>query len=285
MTVVPTELFPIPELDRPVFVIAFRGMFDMGEAATAAVDWLSMTHGGHPAAAIDPEPLFDFQEVRPTVRIGVNGAREILWPANNVVWARTPEGSRDLILLSGVEPNLRWRSFGDSLARIIDHTSAALVVTLGSTLAMTPHTRAFPVRASAGNRELAGRLGIARPSYEGPTGVVGALHHQLGAGPAPLVSLRVSIPHYVPGPPSPKATAALLAGLEQLLRVPTDHAGLAHEIRDWESRVHLALADDEEVRAYVEQLESTADAQPEVQFGGADVATEIEAFLRELGPD
>jgi len=107
MAATPYELLPIPDLDRPVFIMAFKGLFDMGEAATAAVDWLSITHAGHAAASIDPEDLFDFQEVRPQVRIGAGGIREILWPANNVVWARTPEGHRDLILLSGVEPNNR----------------------------------------------------------------------------------------------------------------------------------------------------------------------------------
>jgi len=282
---IPTEFFPVPELDRPVFVLAFKGLFDMGEAATAAVDWLSMTHGGHPAAAIDPEPLFDFQEVRPQVRIGVNGMREILWPANNVVWAQTPEDHRDLVLLSGVEPSLRWRSFGQCLTRIVEHTGTDLIITLGSTLAMTPHTRAFPVKASTSDENLAQALGIARPTYEGPTGVIGSLHHELGHEPTPLVSLRVSIPHYVPGPPSPKATAALLASLEQLLGVPTNHAGLADEIRDWESRVHNALSDDDEVRAYVEELESTADSQPDVVFGSQDLASEIESFLRNRGDD
>jgi len=183
--------------------------------------------------------------------------------------------------LSGVEPNFRWRSFGECLEDVIGHTGAELVITLGSTLAMTPHTRQFPVKASSGDHDLASRLGISRPSYEGPTGLVGSLHDQLGAGPTPLLSLRVSVPHYVPGPPSPKATAALLATVEQLLRIPTDHAGLADDIRDWESRVHSALSDDDEVRAYVEQLESTADSQPDVMYSSGDLADEIEAFLRD----
>ncbi len=281
MPTIERELFPIPELESPVFLLAFKGLFDMGEAATAAVDWLSMTHEGRPAAAIDPEMLFDFQETRPQVSIGVGGKREIHWPTNNVLWARTPEGHRDLVLLSGVEPNFRWRSFGECLGEVIAHTGSELVITLGSTLAMTPHTRHFPVKASSGDEELASRLGISRPSYEGPTGLVGSLHEQLGSGSTPLLSLRVSVPHYVPGPPSPKATAALLATLEQLLRIPTDHAGLADDIREWESRVHRALSDDDEVRAYVEELEATADSQPDVLYRSGDLADEIEAFLRD----
>jgi len=172
---IPYELHPIPELDRPIFVMAFKGLFDMGEAATGAVDWLSMTHGGNAAAAIDPETLFDFQEVRPQVRLGVNGAREILWPSNNVVWAKTPDGSRDLVLL---------------------------------------------------------------------------------------------------------ATAALLAKLEQVCGVPTDHAGLADDIRDWEARVHRALNDDGDVKAYVDDLENKADNESEMIYDAGDMADEIESFLR-----
>ncbi len=277
----PFELHPIPELDRPIFVMAFKGLFDMGEAATSAVDWLSMTHSGHPAASIDPEELFDFQEVRPEVRIGVGGVREILWPANNVVWARTPDGCRDLLLLSGVEPNLRWRSFGETLRDLILATHAELVVTLGSTLAMVPHTRGFPVNASTGDRAMAERLDIGQPSYEGPTGLIGSLHQQLAELTAPMLSLRVSVPHYVPGAPSPKATSALLANLELLTGIPTDHASLADEIRDWESRVHRALVDDDDVREYVEELERQCEQEPEIIRDTADITAEIEAFLRD----
>ena len=280
----PYVLHDLPELDRPVFVVALKGLFDMGEAATGAVDWLSMTHAGHPAASIDPETLFDFQETRPEVRFGADGAREIIWPSNNAVWARTPEGCRDLVLLSGVEPNLRWRSFGETLAEIIDRTGCELVVTLGSTLAMAPHTRAFPVKSSTVDAELATRLGVAQPTYEGPTGLIGSLHQQLAGGP-PMLSLRVSVPHYVPGAPSPKATAALLFHLERLTGVTTDHAAMADEIRDWERRVHQALADDEEVRAYVEQLEADSDAQPVVDLSTDGLDEEIEAFLRERNED
>ena len=279
------ELHPIPELDRPVFIMAFKGLFDMGEAATSAVDWLSMTHAGQPAASIDPEELFDFQEVRPEVRIGVGGVREILWPANNAVWARTPEGQRDLVLLSGVEPNLRWRSFGETLRELVLATGSELVVTLGSTLAMVPHTRGFPVSASTGDREMARRFEISPPSYQGPTGLIGSLHQQLSDLTAPMLSLRVSVPHYVPGAPSPKATSALLARLEQLTGIPTAHAGLANEIREWESRVHRALSDDADVREYVEALEQQSETDSEVSYGSDDITAEIEEFLRGRNDD
>lgn len=261
--------------------MAFKGLFDMGEAATAAVDWLSMIHKGQPGAIIDPETLFDFQEVRPHIRLGVNGTREVVWPANNIVWAKTPDGVRDLVLLSGIEPNLRWRSFSETLRELIEVTGSELVVTLGSLLGMVPHTRAFPVAASTSNAELAERLNVGKPTYEGPTGLVGSLHQEFAQNSIPCVSLRVTIPHYVPGNPSPKATAALLARFESLCTVKTDHASLADDIRDWESRVHQALDDDDDVKAYVADLEEQADSQPTLAFDDpGDMAKEIEAFLR-----
>ena len=270
------ESHDIPELERPIFIMALQGLFDMGEAATAAVDWLSMTHNGKPAASIDPEMLFDFQEVRPQVKLGANGNREIHWPTNNVLWAKTPAGLSDLVLLSGVEPNLRWRSYCATLREIIELTGAVQVVTLGAALAMVPHTRSFPVTASTSDAELAARLKISMPSYEGPTGLIGSLHHELAGSPLPTLSLRVNVPHYVPGSPSPKATSALLAHLEQLCDVPTDHVGMADEIRDWESQVHQALADDEDVRAYVKDLEMKSDNEPEILLDTREMAEEVE---------
>ena len=275
------KLHEIGDLESPVFVLAFKGLFDIGGAATGAVDWLSMTHQGQPAASIDPELLFDFQETRPEIRIGNSGNREILWPSNNAVWAKTDDGVPDLVLLSGVEPNLRWRSFGAVIAELCERTETALVVTLGASLGVVPHSRRLPVKASTGSPELAERLGVARPSYEGPTGLIGSLHQFLDEAEIPAVSLTVSVPHYVPSSPSPKATAALLANFERFVKIPTGHAGMADDIRDWESRVHRAIEEDDEVRSYVADLEQQSDEEPEIVLDTSEVANEIEQFLRE----
>lgn len=279
------ETHLIPELERPVFVMALRGLFDMGQAATAAVDWLSMTHNGKPAISIDPELLFDFQETRPEVRLGVGGNREIHWPSNNLLWAKTRDGTPDLLLLSGVEPNLRWRSFCDTLIEIMHMTNVDQVVTLGSALAMVPHTRSFPVTASTSDGALAKELQIGQPTYEGPTGLIGSLHQQLASSDIPALSLRVNVPHYVPGSPSPKATSALLANIEKLCGLHTDHVSMADEIRDWEARVHQALSDDDDVRAYVADLERKSDNEPAIMLDSGDMAAEIETFLRDQDDD
>lgn len=279
------DVHDIGELESPVFVMAFKGLFDMGGSATAAVDWLSMTYSGQPAASIDPELLFDFQETRPEIRLGRSGNREILWPSNNLVWAKTEPGVPDLVLLSGVEPNLRWRSFSMVICELYEKMGCSMAVTLGAALGMVPHTRAFPVRASTGDRELSERLAIGRPSYEGPTGLAGSLHEMFSNRDIPAVALSVSVPHYVPGPPSPKSTAALLAAFERYLSIPTAHAGLADEIRDWEARVHRALDDDEDVKDYVRDLEQRKDDEPEV-LDDLDFEIAIEDFLGDrLGDD
>lgn len=275
------KLHDIGDLESPVFVLAFKGLFDIGGAATGAVDWLSMTHQGQPAASIDPELLFDFQETRPEIRLGRSGNREILWPSNNALWAKTEPGVPDLVLLSGVEPNLRWRSFSAVIAELVEHTNTAMVVTLGASLGVVPHSRRLPVKASTGNRELAERLGVAKPSYEGPTGLIGSLHEHLGSQGIPVMSLTVSVPHYVPSSPSPKATAALLANFERFVKIPTEHAGMADDIRDWEARVHRAIEEDDEVRSYVSDLEQQSDEEPQIVVDTSDVANEIEQFLRE----
>ncbi len=279
------ELHDIDELESPVFVLAFKGLFDIGGAATGAVDWLSMTHQGKPAASIDPELLFDFQETRPEIRLGRSGNREIIWPSNNAVWAKTEPGRPDLVLLSGVEPNLRWRSFSTVITELCEHTEASLVVTMGASLAVVPHSRRLPVKASTGNAELADRLGVAKPTYEGPTGLVGSLHQYLGEAGIPVMSLTVSVPHYVPSAPSPKATAALLANFERIVKIRTGHAGMADDIRDWESRVHRAIEDDEEVRSYVSDLEQQSDDEPRIVLDTSDVADEVEEFLRKQRDD
>ena len=199
--------------------------------------------------------------------------------------AKTEPGIPDLVLLSGVEPNLRWRSFSTVIAKLCEHTEVSLVVTMGASLAIVPHSRRLPVKASTGNAELADRLGVAKPTYEGPTGLVGSLHQHLGEAGIPVMSLTVSVPHYVPSAPSPKATAALLANFERIVKIPTGHAGMADDIRDWESRVHRAIEDDEEVRSYVSDLEQQSDDEPRIVLDTSDVADEVEEFLRKQRDD
>jgi hypothetical protein len=272
-----------PTLRRPIVVLAFRGLFDAANAATAAVEWLAQRNGAHLLARIDPEGFFDFQQQRPLVQIDEDGRREILWPYNDFVGTASG-GPRDLVVCAGYEPHLRWRTFASYVLEVVRRCDAEMVVTLGSMVGLVPHTRPLPVTGSAANPELARRLGLGSPSYEGPTGVVGTLHDLLDDAGIPVVSLRVAIPHYVPAPPNPKATATLLQRLEQVTGIPTGHEQMVIDGRDWQEQVSVVAADDPQVVGYVRRLEEQYDEEEPIP-SGEDLAAELEAFLREQRGD
>jgi hypothetical protein len=274
------QWFGRPQLNRPVLLVAFRGLFDAAHAATDAVGWLRDRAPSHKVASIDPEELFNFQEARPTVRLDPAGGRILEWPANDI-WASHPETGRDLLLLSGVEPHLRWATFADLVLEVVRRTGAEMVVTVGSMVGMVPHTRPFTVTGSAAHPELARRLGLGRPSYQGPTGVVGVIHDRLDRAGVPVISLRVSIPHYVPGPPNPKATRALLRRLQLTLGCATGYEDLDPAVTEWVARVDQAVNADDESRDYVRRLERQVDSDEQRLPSGDDLAAELEAFLRE----
>jgi PAC2 family protein len=272
-----------PALRRPLVVLAFRGLFDAGNAATAAVEWLAQREGAQLLARIDPENFFDFQQQRPLVQLDDDGRREILWPYNDFIGI-TSAGPRDLVVCAGYEPHLRWRTFASYVMDVVRRCDAEMVVTLGAMVGLVPHTRPLPVTGSAANPELARRLGLGSPSYEGPTGVVGTLHDLLDEANIPVVSLRVAIPHYVPAPPNPKATATLLQRLEQVTGIPTGHEQMVMEGRDWQEQVSVVAADDPQVVGYVRRLEEQYDEEEPIPSGD-DLAAELEAFLREQRGD
>ena len=275
----------VPDLRRPIVVAALEGFFDFGAAATAAVTWLKDRHHGQRIARVDPDQYFDFQTLRPHAYIASDGERAIQWPENE--WfAAEVEGRHDLVLLIGFEPHLRWRSFCEGVLEVTTDCNAELVVTLGALPAGVPHTRPTPVQGSSSSVELTARLGLDKPSYSGPTGVVGALHELLDRNSLPAISLRASVPHYVSGPANPKATRALLQRLEQVTGLETGFGELDSGVLEWEERVSSVVAEDDEVEDYVSQLEEEVDRAAEEELpSGDDLAAEFEQFLRDRDED
>ena len=272
-------------LSRPILILAFEGWFDVAEAATGAVRWLGQQYDADEVAGIDPEQYFDFTARRPEVKL-VDGERIIEWPANDCSVARLADQQHDLVLLAGVEPHLRWQHFTDDLTEVIRKTRSELVITLGAMADAVPHTRPPLVKGSSTTAALASRLGLDRPSYQGPTGLIGVLHDHLDREGVPVISLRVAVPHYVASSPNPKATLALLQHLEHVTGVPTAHAGLVPLVESWERQVDTAVAADDEVSSYVDRLEHQADRRLDQQLSsGEDLAAEFERFLREQRPD
>ena len=279
-----------PELRDPVLVCAFRGWNDAGEAATAALAYLIESFDATEIASIDPEEFFDFTAVRPTIRLEEGRTRVIEWPANDLYAARIPGAERDLILLQGVEPSLRWRAFTEAIVRAGRTLGAHMVLTLGALLADVPHSRPVAITGLASDESLIDRLGFQRTTYEGPTGIVGVLHAACARGEVASASLWASVPHYVAAAPNPKAALALIRRFEGLAGVAVDAGELEEAAEDYERQVSEAVASDPEVKAFVEKLEETMDevedgSPPDRIPSGDTIARDFQRFLRQRGPE
>jgi proteasome assembly chaperone (PAC2) family protein len=270
-----------PTLTRPLLVAAFRGWSDGGQGATLAAGYLAKTWSAERFGEIDPENFYDFQATRPQVALTEGLTRRIDWPDNALYHAAIPGLDRDAVLVLGVEPNLRWRTFSGLIADLAVDLGVEMVVTLGSLLADVPHTRSAPVTAAATDPALVERLGLELSRYEGPTGIVGVLHDACRRAGLPSVSLWAAVPHYVSLAPSPRAALALCLRFAELVHVDLDTAELEEAIEAYNQQVSEAVAADDETQAYVEELERRTDALEENLPSGETLAAELTRFLRE----
>jgi predicted ATP-grasp superfamily ATP-dependent carboligase len=272
-----------PALERPVMIAAFRGWNDGGQGASLAGAYLARAWAGVEFAAIDPENFYDFQATRPTVSLVDGYTRQIEWPENTFLYAPLPGAGRDAIIMLGVEPNLRWRTFSNLVASVADQFGVELVITLGSLLADVPHTRPSPVTGSATDPELIEQLGLQASRYEGPTGMVGVLHDACAQAGLKSASLWAAVPHYVSLTPSPRAAKALVDRLAELLHADLDTTELDEAAEAYAQQVSEAVASDEETAAYVQELERRVDELAEEGDlpSGDAIAAELTRFLRE----
>jgi proteasome assembly chaperone (PAC2) family protein len=249
-----------PVLQRPTLVAAFSGWNDAADAATDAVRWLARAINARPFAALDVEEYVDFQAARPTVELVDGVVRNVEWPSLEFSAGSPPGASRDLVLMLGVEPNLRWRAFCDDVLAVARTTGCELIVTIGALLGDTPHSRPIKCTGSATDEVLAARLGMQRSRYEGPTGIVGVLHDAVRRAGFASASIWAPVPHYVATPPNPKASRALLERLRELIDLNLDLTDLDIAASAWERSVSEVVAGDDDVRGYVERLESRYDS-------------------------
>ena len=278
----------LPTLRDPVLVAAFEGWNDAADAASGAIEHLELIWDAEPLAELDSEDYYDYQVNRPTVRQVDGVTREIQWPATTLSVCSPPGSERDVVLLHGIEPNMRWRSFCDDILELVEQLRVTTVVILGALLADTPHTRPVPVTGTAYNKEAAEQFSLEQTRYEGPTGITGVLQDACVRAGVPAVSFWAAVPHYVSQPPNPKATIALLHRVEEVLDIEVPLGELPAQSEDWESAVDEMTEGDDEVSEYVRSLEERGDAAVDLneamaKIDGDAIAAEFEKYLRRRG--
>ncbi|MGH1563110.1 PAC2 family protein [Mumia sp. DW29H23] len=280
-----SEQSDFPAVVDPWMVVAFEGWNDAAEAATEAVDHLIEWWDAELVAELDPDDYYDYQVNRPYIGRDDDGERSISWPTTRVFVARPVGSDRDVLLVRGLEPNMRWLPFCDELLMLADRFSVRGVVTLGALLADTPHTRPIPVTGSTSDADLAARLHVEESQYEGPTGINGVFTVASSESGLPTVSLWAAVPHYVAQAPSPKATLALLGYLEDILEISLPLGDLRDLARAWERGVEELASSDSEIAAYVESLEEARDTSELPEASGDAIAREFERYLKRRSRD
>ncbi|MGH2840992.1 MAG: PAC2 family protein [Solirubrobacteraceae bacterium] len=277
-------------LRAPALIAAFSGWNDAGDAASAALTFIGESLGAERFARIDPEDFYDFQSTRPQIRLNEGGTREILWPGVEIFAARVPRAPRDLILVQGPEPSMRWKSFCRHIIDLAEALGTQMVVTLGALLADVPHTHPVAITGLASDEALVDKLSLQQSTYEGPTGIVGVLHTACSEAGLPAASLWSSVPHYVAAAPNPKAALALVRKVESLIAVSVNATDLENASVEYERQVSRAVESDPEIQAFVERLEQASDVDttplgPGDLPSGEAIASEFQRFLKQQGPE
>jgi proteasome assembly chaperone (PAC2) family protein len=279
-----TEFDGLPLLRSPVAIAAFEGWNDAADASTAAVEHLEQVWQAKQISTIDPEDFYDFQVSRPTIVMAEGETRKIEWPTTRFTVA-SPEGSdRDVVLIRGIEPSMRWRTFCEQVLEVCHSLEVNRIVLLGALLADVPYTRPLPISGSATDSEAADKYKVVPTRYDGPTGIVGVLHEAAGRAELDALSFWVHVPHYANNPPCPKATLALLHRIEEVLDLPVPTTDLAEQASEWEERLRLATEQDAELAEYVRELEERSGDPGLRPATGDEIAKEFEKYLRRRGP-
>jgi len=286
------EIHQIPPLREPIMIVAFSGWNDAAEAASGAVEhllsgWRDKNDDVLPEliANVESEDFYDFQVNRPVVSIDESEIRSITWPTTQVFGMAIPSMNRDLVIVTGVEPSMKWKSFTSDLLDLADDLEVSLIVSLGSLLADTPHTRPITVTGTGAHPSIAKRLGVSVSKYEGPTGILGIIQDGCMRRGIDAISLWAAVPHYASNAPSPKATLALINTLEEFLNIKIPLSDLPDRADSWESEVNDLAAEDTEIAEYVRALEESKDAAELPDISGDTIAKEFERYLRRQRED
>ncbi len=279
-------------LRRPVLVMAFAGWNDAAESATNAARFLRQAWDGQPLATLDCEEFYHFGLSRPQVRFKPGTTeREIVWPDTEFSACTRETLARDVLIGIGIEPHLRWKTYCRTVLELVRDLEVGLIVTLGALLAEVPHTRPVRLTGFATDPELSAVLGVRPTRYEGPTGIVGVLASTARAAGVATASLWANVPHYISAVENPRATLALVRGLNRLLDAPLELQELEEAGAQFDTQLAEVLAQNRKVATYVRKLEARsveADEPPQEPSGelpsAQDLVAEIERFMRQQPP-
>ena len=281
------EILQIPSLRDPIMLIAFSGWNDGAEAATGALDhllsaWTDSNDDVVPVliAQVDSEDFYDYQVSRPQVRISDSMQREITWPGTQIFGLSIPSMKKDLVIVTGVEPSMRWKSFTREILDIADDLETSMIITIGAMLSDSPHTRPIRILATTSNPSIGSRLDLQPSNYQGPTGIIGAIQDGCTKRGIESLSLWASVPHYAPNAPSPKASLALLQAIEDYIGISIPLGDLREQAETWEDSVTQLASEDADVADYVKALEASKDATDLPEVSGETIAKEFEKYLR-----
>lgn len=281
------EILQIPSLRDPIMLIAFSGWNDGAEAATGALDhllsaWTDSNDDVVPVliAQVDSEDFYDYQVSRPQVRVSDSMQREITWPGTQIFGLSIPSMKKDLVIVTGVEPSMRWKSFTREILDIADDLETSMIITIGAMLSDSPHTRPIRILATTSNPSIGSRLDLQPSNYQGPTGIIGAIQDGCTKRGIESLSLWASVPHYAPNAPSPKASLALIQAIEDYLGISIPLGDLREQAETWEDSVTQLASEDADVADYVKALEASKDAADLPEVSGETIAKEFEKYLR-----
>jgi predicted ATP-grasp superfamily ATP-dependent carboligase len=269
-----------PPVREPVVIAAFAGWNDAGDAATGAIRYLAEHFDADRIAEVDPEDFFDFTAARPHVQMDDEGERTITWPSTELFLVSLPN-DRDVVLVVGTEPHLRWRTFSEELVEAAQQLGSRLFVTLGAMVAEVPHSRPVRVVGSITDPVLQEELDLPPSTYEGPTGIVGVLTTALRDAGIETGSLWAAVPTYVPAAPSPKAALALVEQTARVLGTWLPTTDLEIAASSYERQVSELVAEDDETADYVRTLEDNHDR--DIDQPGRSLVEEVERYLRDRG--
>ena len=270
-------------LGGSTLVVAFEGWNDAGEAASTAVSTLRDQLGLVTIIEVEPEDYFDYQFNRPVIGFDDNGDRVLTWPGAALSGAE--DRSEGIHVLLGTEPSRGWKAFAEEALDAISVAGIERIVFLGAMLADVPHTRPISVFASSENASVRDRFDLERSSYEGPVGIISVLADAAERAGIPTVSIWASVPHYVHNAPSPKATLALIERLEDFIDVTVERGSLVEDADAWEKGIDALASDDDDMSAYIEQLEQARDTVDSPEASGDAIAEEFEKYLRKRDGD